>query len=211
MGLVIFSKTQRKLQDGADGGGRTHTLSRVPDFESGASASSATSATVCQYILSGGEVNKFPHVGRQRASVAVCPAVFRPPLRNTHCLCQQKQKGTARNRPDINHTTMSPHRLWFRWSNGAVVIPGLFVTRRRGVRTKPAWSRSHGRCFLPLIKLLRRKDGFHLLDRFFHDNFAFGLPVFLPETGWCLCLKRAFSAYAMPRWLVPSVSGRQSG
>ena len=47
--------------DGADGGGRTHTLSRVPDFESGASASSATSATVCQYISSGGEVNKFPH------------------------------------------------------------------------------------------------------------------------------------------------------
>jgi hypothetical protein len=31
--------------DGADGGGRTHTLSRVPDFESGASANSATSAT----------------------------------------------------------------------------------------------------------------------------------------------------------------------
>ena len=47
--------------DGADGGGRTHTLSRVPDFESGASANSATSATVRQYISSGGEVNKFPH------------------------------------------------------------------------------------------------------------------------------------------------------
>jgi hypothetical protein len=31
--------------NGADGGGRTHTLSRVPDFESGASANSATSAT----------------------------------------------------------------------------------------------------------------------------------------------------------------------
>ena len=29
---------------GADGGGRTHTLSRVPDFESSASANSATSA-----------------------------------------------------------------------------------------------------------------------------------------------------------------------
>jgi hypothetical protein len=46
---------------GADGGGRTHTLSRVPDFESGASANSATSATVRQYISWGGEVNKFPH------------------------------------------------------------------------------------------------------------------------------------------------------
>jgi hypothetical protein len=31
---------------GADGGGRTHTSSRIPDFESGASANSATSATV---------------------------------------------------------------------------------------------------------------------------------------------------------------------
>ena len=31
--------------DGADGGGRTHTSSRIPDFESGASANSATSAT----------------------------------------------------------------------------------------------------------------------------------------------------------------------
>ena len=31
---------------GADGGGRTHTLLRVPDFESSASANSATSATV---------------------------------------------------------------------------------------------------------------------------------------------------------------------
>src|SRR5213592_4272401 len=29
---------------GADGGGRTHTASRPPDFESGASANSATSA-----------------------------------------------------------------------------------------------------------------------------------------------------------------------
>ena len=33
-------------KNGADGGGRTHTLLRVPDFESGASANSATSATV---------------------------------------------------------------------------------------------------------------------------------------------------------------------
>jgi hypothetical protein len=31
-------------EDGADGGGRTHTLSRVLDFESSASANSATSA-----------------------------------------------------------------------------------------------------------------------------------------------------------------------
>ena len=32
------------ISGGADGGGRTHTLSRVPDFESSASANSATSA-----------------------------------------------------------------------------------------------------------------------------------------------------------------------
>ena len=32
--------------DGADGGGRTHTSSRIPDFESSASANSATSAQV---------------------------------------------------------------------------------------------------------------------------------------------------------------------
>src|ERR1017187_8514622 len=53
---------------GADGGGRTHTLSRVPDFESGASANSATSATVRQYISSGGEVNKFPRAWRAVAA-----------------------------------------------------------------------------------------------------------------------------------------------
>jgi hypothetical protein len=32
--------------DGADGGGRTHTTLRLPDFESSASANSATSATL---------------------------------------------------------------------------------------------------------------------------------------------------------------------
>src|SRR5262245_6022064 len=32
------------FSNGADGGGRTHTLLRVPDFESSASANSATSA-----------------------------------------------------------------------------------------------------------------------------------------------------------------------
>ena len=48
--------------NGADGGGRTHTLSRVPDFESGASASSATSATMRQYISADGKVNKFQRV-----------------------------------------------------------------------------------------------------------------------------------------------------
>src|ERR1035441_5774350 len=42
--------------DGADGGGRTHTLSRVLDFESSASANSATSATLitkhlCRLVL----------------------------------------------------------------------------------------------------------------------------------------------------------------
>ena len=39
--------------NGADGGGRTHTLSRVPDFESGASANSATSATNKINVLRG--------------------------------------------------------------------------------------------------------------------------------------------------------------
>lgn len=33
------------MKDGAGGGGRTHTSSRIPDFESGASANSATPAT----------------------------------------------------------------------------------------------------------------------------------------------------------------------
>ena len=36
---------ERGWLGGADGGGRTHTLSRVPDFESSASANSATSAS----------------------------------------------------------------------------------------------------------------------------------------------------------------------
>ena len=40
------SSFQLQFIDGADGGGRTHTLSRVPDFESSASANSATSASL---------------------------------------------------------------------------------------------------------------------------------------------------------------------
>ena len=40
-------KTNRKFpKNGADGGGRTHTLVRVQDFESSASANSATSALI---------------------------------------------------------------------------------------------------------------------------------------------------------------------
>ena len=48
---------------GADGGGRTHTSVKTPDFESSASANSATSATVSENIKAAHEVNKF--VGRR--------------------------------------------------------------------------------------------------------------------------------------------------
>ena len=46
----IFKSTRLRRffaagQNGADGGGRTHTSLRIPDFESSASANSATSAT----------------------------------------------------------------------------------------------------------------------------------------------------------------------
>src|SRR5215204_3154210 len=45
---------------GTGGGGRTHTLLRVPDFESSASANSATSALWCQqYKSPGPAVNPF--------------------------------------------------------------------------------------------------------------------------------------------------------
>ena len=43
--LSYAGKKRAILQDGADGGGRTHTSSRILDFESSASANSATSAT----------------------------------------------------------------------------------------------------------------------------------------------------------------------
>jgi hypothetical protein len=42
---IIGAEIQTLCFNGADGGGRTHTSSRIPDFESGASANSATSAT----------------------------------------------------------------------------------------------------------------------------------------------------------------------
>ena len=55
---VTGIKFQKRV--GADGGGRTNTLVRVPDFESSASANSATSATkAAQYKSSGRDVNKF--------------------------------------------------------------------------------------------------------------------------------------------------------
>ena len=61
--------------NGADGGGRTHTLLRVPDFESGASANSATSATMRQYILSGNKVNKFHSPGLPCPEIPGHPAL----------------------------------------------------------------------------------------------------------------------------------------
>ena len=49
--------------DGADGGGRTHTSLRIQDFESSASANSATSATVYyQHLLSGNANHVKVHV-----------------------------------------------------------------------------------------------------------------------------------------------------
>jgi hypothetical protein len=65
--------------NGADGGGRTHTLVRVLDFESSASANSATSAPkVNQYISADAEVNPFReavmgHFDRQERRAARCP------------------------------------------------------------------------------------------------------------------------------------------
>ena len=55
------------FEDGASGGGRTHTLLRVPDFESSASANSATLATGVQYILPGDEVNNVFETTESRA------------------------------------------------------------------------------------------------------------------------------------------------
>ena len=84
-GLVLEYPHKVVDLDGADGGGRTHTLSRVPDFESGASASSATSATVRQYISAGGEVNKFPHT--YQAAQRPPPIILFPWLRFPGRLC----------------------------------------------------------------------------------------------------------------------------
>jgi hypothetical protein len=61
-GAAAFRGGGLRLMIGADGGGRTHTLVRVPDFESSASANSATSAAV----NSGCKLAK-PH-GRAQAS-----------------------------------------------------------------------------------------------------------------------------------------------
>lgn len=44
VGTLRECASYERKQVGADGGGRTHTLLRVPDFESSASANSATSA-----------------------------------------------------------------------------------------------------------------------------------------------------------------------
>lgn len=42
--LLLFLRRFSDLEIGTDGGGRTHTTLRSPDFESSASANSATSA-----------------------------------------------------------------------------------------------------------------------------------------------------------------------
>ena len=47
-GAFMLNHLSKTLFYGADGGGRTHTLLRVLDFESSASANSATSATKCE-------------------------------------------------------------------------------------------------------------------------------------------------------------------
>src|SRR5450756_2939522 len=47
-----FAPALQRAKVGADGGGRTHTPFRIPDFESSASANSATSATsICNCLL----------------------------------------------------------------------------------------------------------------------------------------------------------------
>src|SRR6266542_2945752 len=55
---------------GADGGGRTHTLLRVPDFESSASASSATSAL----LMTNGSPAEAP---KQKGTQSICPGATR--------------------------------------------------------------------------------------------------------------------------------------
>jgi hypothetical protein len=50
LSLCVWLLFSPLLSSGADGGGRTHTPFRVPDFESSASANSATSATVAGNI-----------------------------------------------------------------------------------------------------------------------------------------------------------------
>src|ERR1043165_3781217 len=51
---------------GTDGGGRTHTSVKTLDFESSASANSATSATAPENIKATDEVNKFVTLGNYR-------------------------------------------------------------------------------------------------------------------------------------------------
>src|SRR5713226_7235942 len=61
---------------GADGGGRTHTLLRVPDFESSASANSATSASAeCQPLKRGWQAETWKPHRRARVSWVEKPKI----------------------------------------------------------------------------------------------------------------------------------------
>ncbi len=90
-GLEILNEG-KELKFGADGGGRTHTLVRVPAFESSASANSATSATGTDYIFGGDRSKSFfrlagckaneraAHPDRLRTSLNINTSTINPPM-----------------------------------------------------------------------------------------------------------------------------------
>ena len=101
-GAAVFALASLRAKGGARGGGRTHNLQlrRLTLYPIELHAQDKTTIRTHAPLLKWNLQIAAAHCERRRL-----PGGHRPPLQNTHGLCTQKQKGTARGRPDINHVT----------------------------------------------------------------------------------------------------------
>src|SRR5450759_2692550 len=92
----------RAAKLGTRGGGRTHNLQlrRLTLYPIELHAQGTTTIRTRAPLLKWNLQIAAAHCERRRL-----PGGHRPPLQNTHCLCAQKQKGTARGRPNVNYVT----------------------------------------------------------------------------------------------------------
>jgi hypothetical protein len=100
--FLRLEKASEGWWNGARGGGRTHNLQlrRLTLYPIELHAQGKTTIRTRVPLLKWNLQIAAAHCERCRL-----PGGHRSPLQNTHCLCAQKQKGTARGRPDINYVT----------------------------------------------------------------------------------------------------------
>ena len=166
----------RPIKAGTRGGGRTHNLRlrRPTLYPIELLAQGKPTIRIRAPLLKWNLQIAAAHCGRRRL-----PGGHRPPLQNTHCLCAQKQKGTARGRPGVNVCHPTDYCCGGA-AGGGVRARGVFATRRRAIS---AFAHDRLRHFLPLVKLLRRQNGFHLRGHVVTNGLHLGTAIFRRKAG----------------------------